>query len=185
MTDVLVLNAGFVPIRIVSDRESIGLLYQNKAYTVIETERVMRSPRLTFKVPSVISLIGYNKFPKREVGFSKLNVIYRDDMTCQYCGEKFGMEDLTVDHVIPKSRWPKEKRTNKRDWTNWHNCVASCRWCNNAKGNHLLSEMRGWRLLRQPYVPKYMPQIIVTFDKAERKGWLPFCNFNVRLIQTT
>jgi len=181
MSEVLVLNSGFVPIRTVSDRESIGLLYQSKAYTVVETNRIMRSPSITMKVPSVVSLIGYNKFPKRKVGFSKLNVIYRDDMTCQYCGKQFNMNELTVDHIIPKSRWAAEKRTSKRNWTQWENCVASCRYCNNAKGNQLLHEL-GWKLFRKPYEPEYLPYIVVSYDKAEKRGWLPFAKLNMRLI---
>ena len=181
MSDVLVLNSGYIPIRTVSDRESICLLYQNKAYTVIETEREMRSPSLSFKVPSVIALLNYGEFPRKKVGFSKLNVIYRDDMTCQYCGKQFNMNELTVDHVIPKSRWAQEKRTSKKNWTNWLNCVCSCRWCNNAKGNHLLQEI-GFKLLNQPHEPKYLPHIVVDFKRAERKGWLPFCKINVRLV---
>jgi len=184
MTDVLILNSGFIPIRTVSDKEAICLLYQNKGYTVIETDRIMRSPSISFKVPSVISLLGYGEFPKKKVGFSKLNVIYRDDQTCQYCGKQFNMNDLTVDHIIPKSRWSVEKRTSKRNWTNWFNCVCSCKWCNNAKGNKLISELK-WKLVRKPYEPEYLPQIIVSFNKAQKQGWLPFCKINVRLIHTT
>lgn len=181
MTDVLVLNSAFIPIRTVSDRESICLLYQSKAYTVVESDKLMRSPSISFRVPSVIALLDYNKFPKKKVGFSKLNVIYRDDMTCQYCGKKFNINDLTVDHIIPRSRWAIEKRTSKRNWTTWYNCVAACRWCNNAKGNQLLGELK-WNLLRKPFEPEYLPHIIVSFDKAKRKGWLPFCRVNVKLI---
>jgi 5-methylcytosine-specific restriction endonuclease McrA len=180
-TEVLVLNSGFIPIDVVSEKEAICLLWQNKCFSVVETARVMRSPSITIKVPSVISLIGYNAFPKKKVGFSKLNVIYRDDMVCQYCGKKFNMNDLTVDHVIPRSRWPKEMRTHKRNWSRWDNCVCSCKWCNNAKGNSLLGEL-GWKLLRQPYEPKYLPHIVVSFKKAEAAGWLPFARVNMRLI---
>lgn len=181
MTDCLVLNAGYTALEVVSDREAICMLYLNRAYTVIESDRVMRSPSVTFRVPHVIALVKYKDFPKRKVGFSKLNVIYRDDMVCQYCGKQFPMNQLTVDHIISKSRWKEVKRTNKRNWTNWMNCVCSCKWCNNKKGN-LLPEEAGMKLLNKPYEPKYLPYITVTYDKAEQKGWLPFCKFNVRLI---
>ena len=183
MTDVLVLNSSYSPIDIVSDRDAVCMLYQNKAYTVHESEREMRSPSLSFKVPHVVALIKYKKIPRRSVGLSKLNVIYRDDMTCQYCGDKFNMNDLTIDHIIPKSRWKEVMRTNKRNWTNWMNCVCSCKWCNNWKGNRLLEET-SLSLLRQPYVPKYMPKLVIDFKKAEAKGWLPYCTVNVRVINT-
>jgi 5-methylcytosine-specific restriction endonuclease McrA len=183
MTDVLVLNSGFVPIRIISAQDAVCSLYLNKAFTVVETTKVLRSPSITFRVPSVISLIGYSHFPKMKVGFSKLNVIYRDDMTCQFCGKKFNMNDLTVDHIIPRSRWSLEKRTSKRDWTNWLNCVCSCKWCNNAKGNHLMEEL-GWKLIRKPYEPEYLPQIVISFEQAEKRGWMPFSKVNMRIIRT-
>jgi 5-methylcytosine-specific restriction endonuclease McrA len=184
MTSVLVLNSAFIPIRTISDRDAIVALWQNKAYTVVETEKVMRSPSLTFRVPSVIALLHYGEFPRMKVAFSKLNIIYRDDQVCQYCGKRFPIDQLTVDHVIPISRWPKEKRTHKKNWTNWFNCVCSCKWCNNAKGNHLLYEI-GWKLKREPYEPKYLPSIIVSYDRAEAMGWLPFAKMNIRLIFTT
>lgn len=181
MSEVLVLNSGYIPIRIISDKESICLLYQNKAYVAIESNKIMRSPSITFKIPNVIVLLNYNKFPKRKVGFSKLNVIYRDDMICQYCGKKFNMNELTIDHIIPKSRWAIEKRTSKRNWTQWENCVCSCKFCNNKKGNSLLEEIK-MKLLREPFEPKYLPHVVIDFKKAEKKGWLPFIKFNVRLI---
>lgn len=181
MSDVLVLNSGFIPLRTISDREAICLLYQNKCYTVIESNKTMRSPSLIFKVPNVIALLEYGSFPKRKIGFSKLNVIYRDDMICQYCGKQFNMHDLTVDHIIPKSRWSIEKRTSKRDWSNWLNCVCSCKWCNNKKGNYLLNEVK-MKLLRHPFEPKYLPFIVVDFKKAKKKGWIPFSKINVRLV---
>lgn len=183
MTDTLVLNSGFVPIRTISDREAICLLYSNKAYSVIDTEKVLRSPSITIKVPSVISLIGYNKFPKLRVGFSKLNVIYRDDQQCMYCGKRFPMNQLTVDHIIPRSRWAIEKRTHKHDFSNWKNCTTACIYCNNKKGNNLLSELK-WKLIREPFEPTYLPSIVITRDKAKERNWLQFCSFNVRLVYT-
>jgi 5-methylcytosine-specific restriction endonuclease McrA len=181
MTDVLVLNSGFVPIRIVSDKEAICLLYQNKCYTVVETDRIMRSPSVIFKIPSVIALLYYGETPKKKVAFSKLNVIYRDDMICSYCGKRFSMKDLTIDHIIPRSRWAEVKHTNKHNFDTFENCVCACRWCNNFKGNKLLDEL-GWKLKRKPFEPKYIPSIIITRNRAEKKGWLKFCSFNVLII---
>jgi len=181
MTSVLVLNSGFLPVDIISDREAISLIYQNKAYPVVESEREMRSPSVTIKVPYVLALFTYNTVHKRKVKFSRLNVLYRDDQVCQYCGKQFNINELTVDHVIPKSRWKEVKRTSKRNWTNWLNCVAACKWCNNKKGNKLLDEAH-MKLINKPYEPKYMPFLEITHKEAEKKGWLPFCNYNVRLV---
>lgn len=181
MSEVLVLNAAFLPVEVISARDAIISLYQNKSFTVVESDKVMRSPSITFKVPHVISLLKHKKIPKRKVGYSSLKVLYRDDLTCQYCGKKFKVNDLTIDHIIPKSRWKEVKRTSKRNWTTWLNCVCACKWCNNKKGNDLLNETN-MKLIRKPYVPTYMPHITVSYENAKTRGWLPFSNWNIRLI---
>lgn len=181
MSEVLVLNSGFMALETISKRDAICLLYQNKAYSVVESDEYMRSPSISFRVPTVIALLKYKDFPKRKVGFSKLNVIYRDDMTCQYCGEQFLIDKLTIDHIIPKSRWKEVKRTSKKNFTNWKNTVCACKWCNNKKGNKLLEEAK-MTLLREPFEPKYLPKIIITKEKADKLGWTPFCKFNVRIV---
>lgn len=182
-TDVLVLNSGFIPIRIASARDAICLLTADKAIPVLESDEIVRSPSISIKIPSVISILGYNELPRRKVVFSKLNVIYRDDMTCQYCGKRFSVRDLTVDHVIPGSRWYEiTGKSVRQGYSTWENMVCACKWCNNRKGNRLLQEL-GWALPQKPVEPKYMPHIIISFDKAKNRGWLPFCSFNVKLIK--
>ncbi len=181
-SEVLVLNSAFLPLRISTVKEAICLLASERAKPVVEEDAYIRSPSMVFRIPSVVSVIGYNKFPKRKVAFSKLNVIYRDDMVCQYCGSRFSMRDLTVDHIIPRSKWEQVTGKDLRNgFSSWHNLVCACRWCNSRKGNKLLHEL-GWTLLNQPYEPEYLPHLIISFEKARRKGWLPYCTFNVRLI---
>jgi len=182
MTDVLKLNSGFLPLEIISDHDAIGLLWQNKAYTVIESDRVMRSPSITIKVPHVIACLTYSHMPKKVVRYSKLNVMYRDDLTCQICGKKFPINQLELGHVIPKCRWKEVTHSNKQDYSNWMNCIAQCRWCNNAQGKHLLEEL-GWRLLRPTYEPKYLPHLVISRARAEKNGWMPFLGVNVKLIE--
>jgi 5-methylcytosine-specific restriction endonuclease McrA len=182
-TDVLVLNSGFIPIRVTSARDAICLLTAEKAIPVLDSNDIARSPSISIKIPSVISIPGYSDLPRRKVVFSKLNVIYRDDMTCQYCFKRFSIKDLTVDHVIPGSRWEEITGKSLRDnYSTWKNMVCACKWCNNKKGNRLLNEL-GWTIREKPVEPKYMPHIIISFEKAKKKGWLPFCGFNVKLIK--
>ncbi len=182
-SDVLVLNSGFIPVRVSNLREALCLVMSGRAMPVLEEDRYVRSPSITVRIPSVISLIGYSSFPKKKVAFSKLNVIYRDDMMCQYCGKRYTVRDLTVDHVVPRSRWESVTgRSLKDGFNDWRNLVCACRWCNGNKGNRLLGEL-DWRLPREPYEPEYMPHIVISLDKARNRGWLPFCTFNVRLIQ--
>lgn len=176
-SEVLVLNSGFIPLRIANVQDAIGLLVTKKAYSVIEEEKYVKSPSIIIKIPSVIALLTYGDFPKRKVAFSKLNVIYRDDLTCQFCGKQYPMDHLTVDHIIPRSRWIKSGTP-----THWENLVCACRYCNSKKGNRLLSEL-GWHLVKKPIEPEYLPHLVITRKKAESRGWIDFCKFNVRLIQ--
>jgi len=181
-SEVLVLNSAFLPIRISSVKEAICLVASERAKTVLEEDEFVRSPSVSIRIPSIVAIVGYNQFPKRKVAFSKLNVIYRDDMICQYCGHRFSMRDLTVDHVIPRSRWETVTGKDLREgFSSWKNLVCACRWCNGRKGNRLLQELN-WFLLNQPWEPEYLPHLVISFEKAKRKGWLPYCNFNVRLI---
>lgn len=180
--EVLVLNSGFIPIRLTSVKEAVCLLMSEKAIPVVEEDRYVRSPSLAIRIPSVISITNYSSLPRKRVAFSKLNVIYRDDMVCQYCGKRFTIRDLTVDHIIPRSRWESLTGRSMRDgFSSWKNLVCACRWCNSMKGNKLISEI-GWFLPREPYEPEYMPHIVITLEKAQKRGWLPFCSFNVKLI---
>lgn len=182
-SEVLVLNSGFIPIRIASVKDAICLVASNKAVSVLDGEGIVRSPSISIRIPSVISVVGYNNLPKKKVAFSKLNVIYRDDMQCQYCGKRFSVHNLTVDHVIPRSKWRAVTgRDMKEGFSHWKNLVCACRWCNSRKGNKLLREIN-WQLLREPFEPEYMPHIVISMEKARKRGWLPFCSFNVRLIQ--
>lgn len=183
-SEVLVLNSAFIPVRISSVREAICLVASDRAKPVLEEDAYIRSPSVSIRIPSVVSIIGFSQFPRRKVAFSKLNVIYRDDMLCQYCGGRFSMRELTVDHIIPRSRWTNVTgRSFNEGFATWKNLVCACRWCNSRKGNRLLHELN-WNLLRAPYEPEYLPHLVISFEKARSRGWLPYCGFNVRLINS-
>lgn len=106
----------------------------------------------SFKIPEVIRLTRYDRMPKDLITFSRLNIFKRDNNTCQYCNKKPGSEELTIDHVIPRSRGGK---------TTWENCVLACVSCNSIKGSFLLNEVKnskfpqGMKLLKKPARPKF------------------------------
>src|SRR3989304_1297964 len=103
---VLTLNSGMIPIDICNVRQAVILQVLKKAGAVkVDASCTIRSQYLSIPLPRVIMLFNFHKIPKKHVVFSRLNIIYRDDMHCQYCGRQFPMNDLTVDHVIPLSRW--------------------------------------------------------------------------------
>jgi 5-methylcytosine-specific restriction endonuclease McrA len=99
----------------------------------------VRSPSFAMRLPSVVSLKNYVK-RSRFPAFTRFNVFLRDRFTCQYCGER---EELTFDHVVPRS---------KGGVTSWENVVAACSVCNLKKADLLPSAAKMWPA-REPYQP--------------------------------
>ena len=132
----LVLNADFrplsyYPLSLWSWQDAIKAVCLERVNIVAEDERVIRSPSFEMHIPSVVSLKEYVR-PARHPAFTRFNVFLRDRFQCQYCGAR---EDLTFDHVIPRSKGGR---------TTWENVVAACSPCNLRKGNRLPSEIRMW-----------------------------------------
>lgn len=124
----LVLNADFMPFYPLSTlnwQDAVKALAKGSLYVVAEYDRVVRSPSVTMRLPSVLALKQYVPAP-RYPAFTRFNVFLRDRLRCQYCGEKFASEQLTFDHVIPRSRG---------GTTTWENIVAACEQCNSRKDN--------------------------------------------------
>ena len=92
-------------------------------------------------MPSVIRLLEYRRIPHQTRALSRKNILLRDRNTCQYCGEAMPPGELTLDHVVPRSRGGN---------STWENLVACCHECNRHKGNRLLSEIDDMILLREP-----------------------------------
>ncbi len=142
---VLVLNYTFEPLHFTNARRAITLLLSGKAERVEDSPRVIRSPSMSFFIPSVIRLAVYIRKPFFDrVAFNKKNILRRDGYTCQYCGRRG--ERLTVDHIVPRSRGGE---------TTWTNVVAACLRCNLRKGNRTLEEAR-MKLIREPVHPRFL-----------------------------
>jgi 5-methylcytosine-specific restriction endonuclease McrA len=98
------------------------------------------STRAALRVPSVIRLLEYRRIPHQTRALSRKNILLRDRNTCQYCGVILAASDLTLDHVLPRSRGGA---------STWENLVACCHACNHDKGNRLPNEA-GMKLMREP-----------------------------------
>ena len=144
---VLVLNASYEPLSVVSVRRALILLLKEKAELLEAAEAVLRSEKRVFPRPLVIRLTYYVRIPRR-FGFplSRRTVLARDFYTCQYCGAQPGKHELTIDHIIPRSRGGE---------TTWENVVTACRRCNQKKGNRTPEEA-GMVLRRRPRQPRYL-----------------------------
>jgi 5-methylcytosine-specific restriction endonuclease McrA len=132
----LVLNAdyrplSYYPLSLWCWQDAVKAVFLDRVDIVSEYDRVVRSPSFEFRLPSVVSLKTYVK-PARHPAFTRFNVFLRDRFTCQYCGAD---EDLTFDHLVPRS---------KGGITTWENVVTACSPCNLTKGGHLPGEVDMW-----------------------------------------
>lgn len=142
---VLILNASFEPLHVCSVKRAVALLMHEVAERVEDADTVLRSPSRVVPVPSVVRLKRYVRRPHRQrVAFNRRNLFRRDDHRCQYCGRK--SSDLTLDHVLPRSRGGA---------TSWENVVACCRGCNARKRDRTPDEAN-MALARRPRAPRFV-----------------------------
>ena len=140
----LVLNAdyrplSYYPLSLWGWQDAIKAVFLERVNIVSEYEFAVRSPSFEMKLPSVVSLKTYVK-PSRHPAFTRFNVFLRDRFQCQYCG---AAEDLTFDHLLPRSRGGQ---------TTWSNVVAACAPCNLKKGSKVCREVKMWPR-QKPYEP--------------------------------
>ncbi len=147
MEAVIVLNAGYEFMGLVSWQRAMILLFNGKVEVVKESDRVVRTVTRTFRIPSVIRLMKFiRQIYRREVPFSRKNILVRDACVCQYCGREYLSGDLTIDHIIPKVQGGAN---------DWNNVVACCRSCNIRKGGRT-PRQAGMQLERKPFKPTIM-----------------------------
>ena len=180
----LVLNRRWTPIRTTPVQDAIGLVAKGTA-VIIEPESfethdlaswndvsrarlrfgdlAIRSPRLVLVPPEVILLMTYDGQGGRAVVFSRKNLFKRDRYTCQYCGIQPGPEELTVDHVVPRSRG---------GVSSWENCVLACVECNKLKADRSPAQA-GLKLRRSPKKPTWKALVQVP-ARDRRESWDKF-----------
>ena len=140
----LVLNAdyrplSYYPLSLWSWQDAIKAVFLERVNIVSEYEVAVRSPSFSMRLPSVVSLKTYVK-QARHPAFTRFNVFLRDRFECQYCGAR---EDLTFDHLVPRSRGGQ---------TTWTNVVTACAPCNLQKGNKSCRQFGRWPE-RMPFEP--------------------------------
>ena len=177
MSDTLILNAdgnplSVVPLSVISWQTAIRLAYQEKVRVVQEYEDwEVSSPSVTWKVPSIVMCSDYVKW-SREVKYNRTNVLLRDMFTCQLCGDKPPVSQLTLDHVLPRIHGGK---------TNWTNIITACKPCNHAKGSN------------KNIKPKVMPQKPNYYELCAKRmkfpitirdeNWLTFLAWPENLVE--
>ena len=139
MSQVLVLNASYEPLNITTWRRATVLMLKGKAESL--EEHSSKKIRNDIKLPTVIRLRYFIKVPYRELTLNRKNLMQRDNFSCQYCDYKGN--NLSIDHVIPRSRGGEDK---------WENVTTACITCNIKKGNRTPKEAN-MALRIKPYKP--------------------------------
>jgi 5-methylcytosine-specific restriction endonuclease McrA len=172
MEHALLLNATYEPLRVVSWKKAITLVTLGKVEVIEEYDREIHSISFTIRVPSIIRLIRYIRKRKSGVKFSRQNIYARDKNQCQYCGRKLSSEELTYDHVIPRSLGGR---------TEWTNIVTCCMECNRKKGGKTPHQAE-MQLLREPHKPEWLPILRITINvKQAPQSWFDYLYWNVEL----
>ena len=198
--NVLVLNRLYMPIRVTSARRAFAMLIKEMAEVISvenncylayniegwleisvlkaqyerESHDFVRTVRYEIAVPRIIRLLGYDRLPKQDVKLTRRNIYARDNSLCQYCGKKFTTNELSLDHVIPRSRGGK---------TTWENLVCACVYCNAKKGGRTPAQA-SMHLSRTPQKPKRNPVINIRLGSDKYSSWKHFLDhayWNVEL----
>jgi 5-methylcytosine-specific restriction endonuclease McrA len=136
----LVLNCAYEPVNVVSVKRALTLVHGGKAYVEVASGKFLKTAKLSIQIPSVIRLLVYRRVPRHNRAVSRKSILMRDRYTCQYCRQVFVPKQLTLDHVVPKSRG---------GGSTWENLVACCFRDNNKKGNRTPEEA-GMTLAHKP-----------------------------------
>ena len=121
----------------------------------------IRAVNFEIQVPRVIRLLTYDRLPKQSLHLNRRNVLARDGHSCQYCGRHFPIHQLSLDHVVPRSRG---------GMTTWENIVCACLACNVRKGGRTPHEAK-MKLVRHPVKPKRNPLLALKLDNPRYESW--------------
>jgi 5-methylcytosine-specific restriction endonuclease McrA len=178
---VLVLNKFFFPVDTTSVKRAFLMLYLGAAKAVdmnyeifdfeswseissLKKSETIRTVSKTIKIPRVIIVLRYDKVHSKEVKFNRYNIFKRDRSVCQYCKKSFPKNELSIDHVVPKSLGGK---------TTWENVVCCCLTCNRRKGSNFLSET-AMSLSTKPIKPSWELLSNIYLRTVKFEEWKPF-----------
>ncbi len=124
----------------------------------------IRTVRFDLAVPRIVRVLTFAKLPRQEVKFNRRNLFARDHNTCQYCGKRFNTAQLSLDHVVPRSRGGP---------TTWANVVCACVTCNVRKGGRTPAEAH-LRLVKHPVKPRRNPVVTIKLSDHRYSSWRQF-----------
>ena len=162
----LVLNADYTPLTIISWKRALTwhIKYQDNTNLGIEIidfykdDFILGTQNKKYPIPAVAITRKYFNIKACDLKFSRKNIFIRDNYTCQYCEKVFDINNLTYDHLIPKSKW--NKNTSPTTWTN---IVTACGKCNRKKGNKTL-EQAGMTIKNWPVIPNKSTKFLKIYE---------------------
>ncbi len=192
-SSVLMLNRLYMAVRVISARRALTLLYQDAAEVVslengqflsydfdnwvqvsaakrrFEPEQYdwIRTVRFHIAVPKIVRLLIYDRLPRTNVKLNRRNLFARDGNRCQYCGKRFPTSELSLDHVVPRSRG---------GGNTWENIVCACVRCNVKKGGRTPLEAH-MKLIVQPKRPHRSPVLNVKLSDSRYASWKQFLDY--------
>ncbi|MEM7033344.1 MAG: HNH endonuclease, partial [Chloroflexota bacterium] len=143
MNNVLLLNASYEPLGVISPQRAFLLMLAEKVYREANDVIALRSVSRDFEIPTVVRLKMYVNVPRRKTRWSRRGVLKRDGFICIYCGAHAGAK-ATLDHIIPRSLGGKDT---------WVNTACACVRCNQRKGNRTPAQA-GMKLHWEPKIPR-------------------------------
>lgn len=185
--DVLVLNKVYVAINIVKWRKALSLIVQDAARPMdndciphdlnswfeysqkTNSHAVINTVSRKIAIPEIIILKEYDRLPQREIKYSRHTLFQRDNFKCGYCGDKFAIEELTVDHILPRCQGGK---------TTWLNTTTACFDCNSEKADRT-PEQAGMKLLRKPKKPMWVSPFNSVTRETILDSWEKFAMISI------
>ena len=164
MEAVLLLNASFEPLSVISWKRAVCLAFSGKVEIVKEYEDDIRSVSIVIKAPAVVRLLNYVRIRNRKPPLNRVNIMARDSLTCQYCSKKLTSKTATLDHIIPRSQ---------NGPTSWKNIVCCCKKCNLRKGGRTPKQAQ-MRLIKEPIIPDWLPVIRIRLNGKFPISWSDF-----------
>lgn len=166
MNAVLFLDVDYRPLSVVPWTDAITSFFLGKVEIIeYSRDRTIKGVTREYPMPSVVRVLRRFKRDRIAIKFSRVNIYTRDHFVCQYCSARFQTEDLTFDHVVPRSHGGK---------TEWTNIVTCCIECNNQKANRT-PEQAKMPLLKKPVKPRYLPVISIQVNnKSIPDEWRPY-----------
>ncbi len=172
MTIVLFLDNDWQPLRVEPWTRAVTDMFLGKVEVIeYSRDRMIRAVSRELPMPAVVRVLRRFRRDRQAIRFSRVNIYARDAFTCQYCGQRQVTEELTFDHVVPRSAG---------GTTTWENIVTCCVPCNRAKANRTPAQAR-MHLLRRPMKPRYLPVVTVLMGRRQVPDeWRPYWNVTLQ-----